>query len=314
MSMKKINAYASERHYYEKLLPIWSLLPDRLKGEFTVHSRLDGAHAARTAPPNQDGILLVASHTDSLHAKEKYIYVEHGAGQTYNPSSWYSNAHRPNMLAAIVPGPYCAETTQAANPGVPIIVMGAPQLAHIERQNPQSLAFAWHWRCGIEIESDTAFDQYAEVMFEASRKWKTIGHGHPRIIGELSMIYSQNGIETVYNSHDVLAHAGLLVADNTSLIYEAAALDIPVLLVNRSDWRKDKHWGLRFWDVLPGPMVDSPEELIPEIERQLAGDSDNFREQRKKVTEMVYGTDPFGRLQEAVRLLAETCENYARFN
>lgn len=312
--MKPINAYASERHYYEKLLPIWSLLPEQLKGSFTVHPRLDGVDG-EVGPPNQDGILMVASHKDSLHSIGKFIYVEHGSGQSYGGTKdWYSNAHRPNMLAALVPGPYCAQKTQKANPGVPVIQMGAPHLAGIKRQNPQKLAFAWHWRCAITIESDTAFDEYREAMFEAATRWTTIGTGHPRIIGEISAVYQQRGIEVAYNSFDVLKQCGLLVADNTSLIYEAAALDIPVILVNRYDWRRDRDYGLRFWDITPGPSVDHPSELVPMIESQLEDKTDKWKEMRKATTEYVYGSNPLGMLTPAVEKLCEVVVTYARNN
>src|SRR5436305_507350 len=122
-----INAYASERHYAAKLLPIWNALPPDARGTFFIHSRLSEVVAGATiGDPAQDRTLLVASHSDSLRAKRPYIYVEHGAGQSYDDSSFYSNYHRKGMLAALVPGPYCAEKTRKANPDKPVFEIGAP--------------------------------------------------------------------------------------------------------------------------------------------------------------------------------------------
>lgn len=305
-----VNAHASYRHFYDKLLPVWNALPKDLKGEFTVHPRLDGLPNVRVDRyPNKDGILMCASHADSLHSANKYIYIEHGAGQSYQSgSNFYSNCYRPNMLAALVPGPYCARKTKAANPDTPVIVMGAPHLADIKRKDPQKLTFAWHWRCGVAMETDTAFDEYREVMVECSTKWETVGHGHPRIIGELSAVYAQNNIPTVYDSREALTHAGLLVADNTSLIYEAAVLDIPVVLVNKETYRRDKEWGLRFWEAQPGPYVDHPAELVATVEAELSGDKHQWADMRHQVSDYVYGPRPFTSLLPAVDQLVDLLE------
>lgn len=313
--MKQINAFASERHYYERVRTVWDQLPKYLKGEFVVHPRLDGLGDRSQREPNQDGYLMVASHKDSLWAKNKFIYIEHGAGQSYsNSKDNFSNSFRPNMLCALIPGPYCAAKTQLANPGVPVISIGAAHLRDVKRTDPQKLAFAWHWRCSVCIETDTAFDQYQDEMILATRRWESIGHGHPRIIDELSMVYKMYGIETVYDSKQVLSHAGLLVADNTSLIYEAAVLDIPVILINKTDWRRDRNYGLRFWDLLPGPQVNHPSELIPEIEKHIELGTDEWQNKRLEISDQIYGLDPFGMLEQGVDVLCELVDNYARYN
>lgn len=297
-----INAYASERQYLNKLWPIWQLLPEEYRGELVIHPSLDGiipiAPGIRVANgPNQDGILMVASHQDSKWAKGKFIYIEHGAGQSYDDNQWYSNTSRPNMLASLVPGPYCAYKTRRANPNAAVIEIGAPHLAKIDR-DPKVIAFAWHWRCATAIEANTAFDEYREVVPKVSNKYKTIGHAHPRIMGEMIPYYQEKGIEVVLNPEEVLSRAALLIADNTTLIYEAAALNIPVVLLNKSDWDRGKDYGLRFWDVIPGPQVDRPEDLLGTVEAMF--EEDNWSEARRAVSHYVYGPSPFDRLPSAI--------------
>lgn len=305
-----INAFATEKQYLDKLLPIWWGLPDDLKGDFTLHPRLGGTVEMKEGfqlgnMPNQDGFLMVASHNDSKYAIKPFIYVEHGAGQSYGPDKFYSNSHRPNMLAAMVPGPYCAGKTRKANPYARVIQMGAPHLTGIPALEPQCVTFAWHWRCSVAVEANTAFDEYRDVVPLVAANWKTLGHGHPRIIGELLPFYQEHGIEISMDSRQTLARTGLLIADNTSLIYEAAVLNIPVILLNKSEWVQTRSHGLRFWEALPGPMVDTPAELLKVVDEQLAGGSEDWRSARRSVASLIYGIDPLGQLMFAVDELAE---------
>lgn len=308
-----INAYASESHYARILKPVWDALDERMKGTFVVHPRIDGIFGLKASRlPDQSGILMIGSHKDSQLAKGPFIYVEHGAGQSYSSRWEYSNKTRTNMLAALVPGPYCAAATEKANPGVPVLMIGAPHLKGIERSDKKAIVFAWHWRCSIAMETITAFDEYRWALPEIAKKYAVRGHGHPRLINEIAPIYQDMGIEIIHDPRQALEKAGLLVADNTSLAYEAAALDIPVVLVNSSRWRKDKNWGLRFWDVLPGPQVDHPQDLLPTIEQQINGGHQEWATERLRVTNLVYGTNPLNSLDRAVKALEKVVYAYSR--
>lgn len=301
-----IHAYASELQYFDKILPVWNALPPQVRGEFTVHPRLDQVIPETGSIkygrlPQTPGFLIVASQADSMVTQNPFIYVEHGAGQSYDRNKFYSNCERPNMLAALVPGPYCAEKTRTANPHAKVIEIGAPHLIGNVQAEPQSIVFAWHWRCSVAIEANTAFDEYRDVVPKVAAQWKVLGHGHPRIIGELMPYYMEHGIEYTLDPKVALARAAMVVCDNTSLAYEAAALNIPVVLLNKSEWNRQQEWGLRFWKALPGPMVDSPDDLIGVIQAQLdGGNSDHWTAARLAVTNLVYGSNPFGQLNHGV--------------
>lgn len=300
-----INAFASEQQYLDKLLPIWSSLPPDYRGSLTLHPRLDGAlpmiEGVRVHNlPDPDGFLMVASQADTKVTQNPFIYVEHGAGQSYDSNKFYSNTERPGMLAALVPGPYCAAQTRKANPNSSVIEIGAPHLSNIEISEPQSIVFAWHWRCAVAIEANTAFDEYADVLPQVAQHWKILGHGHPRIMGELAEYYKGHGIEYTLNHRTALSRAAMVVVDNSSMAYEAAALDIPVVLLNKSEWNRQQDWGLRFWKALPGPMVDSPDDLIAVIDAQINGGSDHWGGARKAVSDLVYGPRPFIQIQNGL--------------
>lgn len=307
----RVNAYASEPHYLNKLINVWDELSFDLKGEFTVHPRLDGAHDLKGAGPNQGGLLMVASAKDSKWAKGRFIYVEHGVGQTYAESQWYSNHYRPGMLAALVPGPYCAEKTQNANPGVPVIPIGAPHLREIGARDRDAIVLAFHWRCSVANESQTAFDEYEKVLPELTKRFTVYGHGHPRIMGELIPRYQALGITPITQWDLALKKAALVIADNTSFMYEAAALDIPVIALNASTYRKDKKWGLRFWDAIPGPQIDEPYQLLEAVERQMSGAGSLWQDKRKEVTSLVYGPYPFTQLPGAMYELEKVIDAYS---
>jgi glycosyltransferase involved in cell wall biosynthesis len=63
----------------------------------------------------------------------------------------------------------------------------------------------------------------------------------------------------------VLSEADVVVADNTSLLYEAAALNIPTVCLNIPSYRREVEHSGRFWSNPPGPQVDHPSELADAI-------------------------------------------------
>jgi CDP-glycerol glycerophosphotransferase (TagB/SpsB family) len=128
------------------------------------------------------------------------------------------------------------------------------------------VAWTTHWECHICPETRSSWLFYADWMgailanFRA-QGWKVIGHGHPR--DERARVrWEHLGVEWEPSDSGVFNRASLLIADNTSLMYEFASLGRPVLALNAPWYRRDVEHGLRFWSHCPGQMIDHPEQLL----------------------------------------------------
>jgi CDP-glycerol glycerophosphotransferase (TagB/SpsB family) len=66
---------------------------------------------------------------------------------------------------------------------------------------------------------------------------------------------------------DVLAESDLVVADNTSVLFEAAAAGWPVVVLDSSRFRRSANHGLRFWDWADvGWRTSNPDNLVRSVE------------------------------------------------
>ena len=280
----KVDVVATEGHYLRHLLPIFEALPPEMQGVVR--------YTPRNIPvPRRNTVALVAGWQDvsPLRGLQPMIYVEHGAGQSYGgdpklasqPSySASGGARHTGVVAFLSPNSRVAAQWKSA----PAFVVGCPKLDEFRTATPiaGSVCFAWHWDCEIAPEAGSAWTHWRPAMRRIvasliSEGREVFMHAHPRWRGRLDDDLQMTGAKILGNEVDVFRRASTLCADNTSLMYEFAALDRPVVALNAPQYRRNVHHGLRFWDTIPGPQANEPDEFSSmlfgghhELRRQVA--------------------------------------------
>lgn len=239
MGRKGVRLFARKSHYRDHLLPIWEKLPDELKLEDEIQA---------------GDLLLIAGGPDVRHTFP-YIYVEHGAGQSYAglDSSGYSggSGHTACRLF-ICPNDSVADRWTRRYPNTPVAVVGCPRLDRYHRYVPpaKTVAITFHWDCTLVPETRSAFNHYRKGLKQMVEQfriqgWTVLGHAHPRFRRVLEPVWVKLGVPW---TSDPLQDASVLIADNTSLMAEMIALGRPVVALNAPWYRKAVWHGERFWD------------------------------------------------------------------
>jgi hypothetical protein len=262
-----------------------------------------GLDFAVTRPREARGLSIVASGGDAgkLSSRAPYVYVEHGAGQTYggHPHSGYPGSlqHR-NVKAFICPNERVAGIWRAAYPDVPAVAVGCPFLDpwHLgERPIPvdRTVTITFHWKCKVSKFSNWAFPHYrAELhhVVDAWRRqgWIVLGHAHPKERVALKKFWDSIGVEFVEDIAEVYDRSHVLVADNSSVLPEFMSLGRPVIFMNAPWYDTNTYVGGRFWDwEVGGYVVGGPLEM-PDIGLDWLCITDPFAAARKRVVESVY--------------------------
>lgn len=275
--MTVVHGYASRDHYLAHLLPVYEALPADLRGELIGPRGGDPWRTRKERLVGVDDLVLVASWVDSQRwTRRKVIYLEHGAGQTYDGDpeaaghgSYSGGAGHDHTVLFLCPSETVAGRWRARYDAASAVV-GCPRLDGLIGRRAQNraddvVAITFHWDNPLCPESRSAYahwrtalpDVVAELQAEGLR---VVGHGHPRWGRTMRQAWAAMGVAYAEDLDAVLAEATVLVADNTSAAYEAAALDIPVVSLNAPWYRRDVEHGLRFWSHVPGFEVDGPEQ------------------------------------------------------
>lgn len=274
--MARLSFYASLRNLVDHLAPLWWALPTELRGPFRVADKSLVAYCAeawdmptlRERPPAAPHV--VASYADELLVARvggSVALLEHGSGQFYggfDASSTLSD-RRPSVELYMAPSPEVADRMAAVLPRAERVWVGCPRLDPFVGQprDPDGpIGLAWHWNAGSRWpEARSGFAHYGPYLRELSSAFpgRIWGHAHPRLFGSVHNLYSLAGITPVPDSRMVLDSVSVLSADNTSLMWEAAALDIPLVILDAPWFRRDVWHGLRFWDFADvGPRISDP--------------------------------------------------------
>lgn len=344
----RIDAYCSLAHYQEHLQPILDALPDDRRGLLygpreTARELLRDGTACEVgygASPSS-APLLVAGFQDLRYGDRPKVLVQHGAGQTYGNCDRYgSYAGGPGHEAAslhLVPSERVAELERARYPQARAVAVGAPKLDGWARiPNPRNgvVAVTFHWDQYLRDNDDQPIPESGNALGEW---WDTItafakqtarpilGHAHPRLARDMAAYWASIGVEYVPRAVDLLHRAEILVADNTSLAFEWAALDRPVVFLRGEGWR-NIHGPPRFidpaaldpltdaaWPVsLPGPEIGTwavrrgPQYAVRELADACETSRSRFVLAREAATVATYGSLPGGAAQRAADAILTT--------
>jgi hypothetical protein len=221
------------------------------------------------------------------------VLMEHGLGQCYSgmPSDGPWSAGRGwqrGRLGLLMPGPYARDQHQAGT-ALPVLQVGSPYLdAWVGRSGQRDLtgrkpvvAVSTHWDCHACPETRSAWPWIVEEVerLGGDGRWQVLGHYHPHerrtgTLEERLRVYRRAGIEVVDSWPEVMMRADLYVTDNSSSLYEFAALGKPVVVLSPPWYRRHVRHGLRFWDALPGLEVVRAEDLRETVAAALADDAE----------------------------------------
>lgn len=266
----RIHLLASTRQYLRHCHAIWKHIDPSLQGEVLTHR---GANTKRLP---KDDVVMVGGYYDIASAPfQRIIYVEHGAGQAYNGDDrtarhvcYHGSDHPARVIGYVSPNQRVADSWNR-----PAYAAGAPALDELPMRANRSrfsrvAAITFHFDARgafVAPEAWSARPHYEDMlhaMVTALRLdgFEVLGTWHPKDpVGH--KVWRNLQVEATSDPDEVLRKATLLVADNTSLLYEAAYLGIPSVVLNAPWYRRDVEHGLRFWDHVPGKVVEDAYEF-----------------------------------------------------
>lgn len=289
-----IDAFACRSHCLSHLLPVWRALPSEHRGTLYVGGHLVASQQAKDAGavPKTMTLLspgprvLVASQIDyqTVAAHRRCIHMQHGAGQSYGgdsdpavsrASSYAGGDGQDRTDLFLVPGPHPAQRCRERYPHIPVAEIGCPALDRWLRTPPMPprepvVAIAWHWENQLCPETRSALPHFRSALPDLISRYAVIGHGHPRARDLAQSVYEPLGIPWV-DYDTAMALASVVVVDNSSIGFEAAALGKAVVWMTPPWYRRDATHGLRFWSEASkcGSEVTEPADLVSAVDAAL---------------------------------------------
>jgi hypothetical protein len=248
---------------------VFQALPEVLQGEVMTGAR--GVHPRVERFARDDVFLVAAAGSIAACKDRRVIYVEHGAGQSYvggrHAASYPGGDHPANVIGYVCPSEQVALSWR----GRPAVAVGCPALDPLATAGRgEAVVFTFHWDAPLVCpEARSARSHYLDHLHEMVTWARETGRSRGDVIGTwhprdrmAAGIWRSLRVPAEPDPDRVLRQAALVIADNTSLTYEAAALGIPTIALNAPWYRRDVDHGLRFWSHVPGLQVDDAYELI----------------------------------------------------
>lgn len=261
----RLDAIATEPQFAAHVEPVIDALSPALRG------RLARSPEAIRGGPNP---VLVASWGDLKRARgvgrRMIAYIEHGAGQSYGGEphdlaprrgKWCVHCHpsysggldHDDVALTLVPNEHAAARWRAQYPGMVVEVVGCPKLDRLPARSPGPgpvVALSAHFNASIgSPEADSGWWWYRSAIPALARRFRLIGHGHPRFADRIRPWFERAHVPFVADFDDVCRQADVYATDNSSTLFEFAATGRPVVVINGPTYRPSAMHGLRFWEA-----------------------------------------------------------------
>lgn len=267
----------------------------------------------------QSGPVVVSAWADAMDAHRagvrNIVLTEHGAGQSYSSRhrSYPGGQERNKVALVLAPNAQAAERHRRFYPHDPkVAVVGCPKLDAFAGLDPKPcgyppvVAVSWHWDCRVSPEAGGAWSHNRQplvgpAMLDELVRMRDLGviellgHAHPRIMDEVRPAYIEREVPIV-TFGEVMARADLYMIDNSSTLFEFAALGRPVIVVDSPRYRPRVNHGLRFWthaDI--GVRISNPSEVTRAVMLALE-DPQEVADRRRNAVKAIYphfGTSRF---------------------
>lgn len=294
-----IDVWCTRPHYAAHLRPLFDALPVEAKGAW--FGPLDDPD-----PGGRARALLVGAYRDLDWMRARYprlALVEHGIGQTYSDAlehPAYPGGIRNPYDLLLAPGPHVVDRAARET-----ILIGCTAIVGREQgvTGRSRMAISFHWDCGVSPEAGTGFWEYLPFLEDqAARVGGLLVHAHPLIQDDVfEQLTNKVGLVACPDFDQILDEAAVYAVDNSSTLFEFAALDRPVVVLNPAAYRRAVRHGKRFWDWADvGINVDHPSQLAAAYKTSV-GEDPNGARRRDVVGECFVGNTAEG-VQALLRL------------
>lgn len=309
-----IDTFTGQPHYFAHVAPVARRLGLTVQVGARIADtasypdlRIEPYAAGPARPARRHDTALVMGPADIREAVrfgwKRIAYLCHGVGQDYNrllaAAAPGESIPWDRVEVVLLPSEFAGERFEPLCPSAEKVVVGQPKLdayAALEPPSGRVVALSFRWGHKRAPEASGAFDHYSDDLgalraYLAAHGVQVLGHGHPRIFDDLAPVYRAAGIEPVADFAEVVERAGVYACDNSSTLFEFAALDRPVVVMNAPWYRREVEHGGRFWrwaDV--GEQVEGPGALGPAIVRAFDVDPQATR-RREVVAEVLPHAD-----------------------
>lgn len=296
----RLDFIASRHHYAVHLAPIHA---EAVRRGHTVDF-----HAGPATLPQRS--VVIGSATGDMRSVPRRhfrVLAQHGVGQSYSTrhSSYPGGRGLGVFDLMLMPNQQAADTHLRYYPRAKVEVIGSPRVDfeaaadHLKLTwltDPRPVvAVTWHWNCVVAGPySGSAFPSIGDevLAYLCSMRMgglvNLIGHAHPRAWRDVAPAYERAMIPVV-DFDAVLGSADLLIADNTSVMYEFPAITgKPVLVLDSPNWDESVHHGLRFWShANVGLRTRTPRD-VPELVLRALDDHPSTRARREAIVEDLF--------------------------